>query len=85
MNFPDWLRKWAERVPLGKDGTGLRLTGQQLDDLANLAAQDHEALVELRRTILQHSPCMVHEDCAPAEEQAATAIQAGEDFKEQYE
>ena len=75
MSFADWLREsfLAENAY------------SSIRDLAALAAQQAEALVELKRTILRHSPCMVHEDCAPAEEQAAAAIQAGEDFKKKYE
>ena len=100
MNGADWLRegglhKLADRLHFtGRHDDVDPSPGPEkcadtdcmtLRALANLAALDHEALVELRRAILQHSPCMVHKDCAPAEEQAATAIQAGEDFKEQYE
>ena len=75
MIFADWLRKWYP---------GWHTSGS-VEALASLAAQDHKALVELRQAILQHSPCMVHEDCAPAEEQATAAITAGEDFKKQHE
>ena len=76
MSFSDWLR-----VTTFCDCEEWCVHAE----VQRLAAQQHEALVELRRTILRHSPCMVHEDCAPAEEQATAAIQAGEELKEKYE
>ena len=71
--FGDWLKRWSARVLLGKDGTGLRLSGQQLNDLADLIAQQHEFISthwEIKHKRCEHGSCK--------------SLRMAEAFKERY-
>ncbi len=84
--FGNWLTRWANRMPLGKDGTGLRLTGQQLDDLANLSAQQHEALVKRHDFIFAITSGKGHDCAANAKAGNLTcqALEAARELMEKY-
>ena len=93
MSFPDWLRKWVPTSPmLDRLHYALRHDSDTpiepdkcadtacmaLRALADLAAQQHEALVETLNAITE-------EDSISAIVGMRVAIQAGEDFKKQHE
>ena len=73
MSFPDWLRELTE--PWDDPGKG-NWDNAFVLGLANLAAQDHEAL----ESALGDMPLATTQ-----REDVLAAIKAGEDFKKQYE
>ena len=75
-DFAKWVKRWSARVPLSKDGTGLRLSGQQLDDLVDLTAQQHEALLDFGDW---------EKNCGDQNCKSCRAMKAAEAFKEKWE
>ena len=86
MSVADWLRKSYYR---GLKDADIPQIGRFVDDLAKLAAQQHEALVESNRWLLilaNHIPDANTDIASGAVyQQNSKAIQAGEDFKKKHE
>lgn len=81
MSFAGWLREWAGTVTSPRDDMAA-----VVDDLANLAAQQHEALLE--RPDEHDGGCSAGISklaCKCSRQDADAAIKAGENFKEKYE